>query len=109
MTENQIINIYNESKVLCIGAYREPFGLTSIEAQATGLLVVAVSEGGLKENIYNGHTGFLTERDQDEFKNKTIRAISMNEKLGKNGTKEMRRKWTWQDFFKKIEKIINEN
>ncbi len=109
VSENEIINFYNESKVLCIGAYHEPFGLISIEAQATGLPVVAVNEGGLKENVYDGCTGFLTGRDLNEFKNKTIKAINMYEKLGKKGIKKIQNKWTWQDFFKLIEKKIDEN
>lgn len=109
VSEDEIVNLYNESKVLCIGAYHEPFGLTSIEAQATGLPVVAVNEGGLSENIYDGLTGFLTKRDQEEFKNKTVEAISMHKKLGKNGVEKMRSEWNWHNSFKMIDEAIDES
>lgn len=41
----------------------EPFGYVSIEAAACGVPVVGVYEGGLRETVLDGATGFLHERD----------------------------------------------
>jgi glycosyltransferase involved in cell wall biosynthesis len=41
----------------------EPFGYVSIEAAACGIPVVGVCEGGLRETVLDGVTGFLHERD----------------------------------------------
>ena len=68
ISDQELINYYSSSIVLCIGAHYEPFGLTSIEAQACGTPVVAVKEGGVSETIINGKTGYLTSRSTGEFK-----------------------------------------
>jgi glycosyltransferase involved in cell wall biosynthesis len=41
--------------------WREPFGLTLIEAMATGCPVVAFNKGSIPEIIKNGETGFVVE------------------------------------------------
>ncbi len=41
--------------------WREPFGLTIIEAMATGCPVVALNKGSISELIKNGETGFVVE------------------------------------------------
>jgi len=40
----------------------EDFGLVPIEAQASGKAVVGVNEGGLRETVINGRTGYLVIR-----------------------------------------------
>jgi glycosyltransferase involved in cell wall biosynthesis len=42
-------------------SYSEPFGLSVLEAQATGLPVVAFDEGGIPEIVCDEHTGLLVE------------------------------------------------
>jgi glycosyltransferase involved in cell wall biosynthesis len=41
----------------------EDFGMTPVEAMASGKPVVAVNEGGFKETVINGKTGVLVEAD----------------------------------------------
>jgi len=41
--------------------WREPFGLTMIEAQATGCPVVAFNKGSVPEIVVDGETGFVVE------------------------------------------------
>ena len=42
----------------------EPFGLTAVEAMATGTPVIAFRRGAAEEVIRNGETGFLVERGE---------------------------------------------
>lgn len=52
------------SKALCLlhpVTWREPFGLTLIEAMACGCPVVAFGEGSIPEIIIDGKTGFIVE------------------------------------------------
>jgi len=57
------------SEALCLlhpVTWREPFGLTLIEAMACGCPVVAFNRGSISEIIQNGKTGFVVE-DVDEM------------------------------------------
>jgi glycosyltransferase involved in cell wall biosynthesis len=61
---NQLMN-----KALCLlhpVTWREPFGLTMIEAMACGAPVVAFNRGSIPEIIQNGENGFVVE-DVDEM------------------------------------------
>jgi glycosyltransferase involved in cell wall biosynthesis len=42
-------------------AWEEPFGLTAVEAMATGTPVIAFQRGAAQEVIHHGETGFLVE------------------------------------------------
>ena len=43
----------------------EPFGLTAVEAMATGTPVIAYLGGAVPEVIERGHTGFIVEALED--------------------------------------------
>jgi glycosyltransferase involved in cell wall biosynthesis len=76
VTDEELSALYNRSIIHCIGAICEPFGLTSIESQACGTPVVAVSEGGLTETIKENSSGYTSPRDTALFANKILRAIN---------------------------------
>lgn len=64
VTEEELINLYARCKGLICTALDEDFGLTPVEAMASGKPVVAVNEGGFKETILHGQTGLLVEVDK---------------------------------------------
>ncbi len=67
------------SKALCMlhpVTWREPFGLTLIEAQACGCPVIAFNRGSIPEVIKSGETGFIVE-DLDEM----LEAISKIDRI----------------------------
>ena len=41
----------------------EPFGLAPLEANACGVPVVGIAEGGIRESVHNGINGFLADGD----------------------------------------------
>jgi len=47
--------------LLCPIAWDEPFGLTPVEAMATGTPVIAFRRGAMDEIIRHGETGFLVD------------------------------------------------
>lgn len=61
VSENELHELYARCKGLITTAQDEDFGLTPIEAMATGKPVIAVKEGGYLESIIHGETGLLVE------------------------------------------------
>ncbi|MCR4324060.1 MAG: glycosyltransferase family 4 protein [Candidatus Curtissbacteria bacterium] len=59
------------SEALCLlhpVTWREPFGLTLIEAMATGCPVIAYKRGSIPEIIVNKKTGFIVEKEKEMIK-----------------------------------------
>jgi glycosyltransferase involved in cell wall biosynthesis len=55
------------SKALCLlhpATWREPFGMSMIEAMAVGCPVVAFKRGSVPELVVNGKTGFVVENEK---------------------------------------------
>lgn len=63
----------------CNFVFREPFGLSPVEAQASGCPVIAADFGAMRETIKNGETGFLArtpEEMEDLVRNDAVSSIS---------------------------------
>lgn len=68
-TENEKVRFYNEAKILVNPIkWEEPFGLTMIEAMASGTPVIAYARGAAPEIIRDGVTGFLVNSSDDEIR-----------------------------------------
>ena len=73
MHEDQLVDLYSRCKGLICTALNEDFGLTPLEAMASGKPVVAVNEGGYKESVTDD-TGVLVEAEPESIM-KAIRTI----------------------------------
>ena len=58
---NDLRNLFGIVDVLVVPSRVESFGRAALEAMAAGVPVLAVPEGGLKEFVIPGETGFLSE------------------------------------------------
>ena len=61
--ENKLLDLYSDARAL-IFTGEEDFGLTPLEAQASGTPAIAFKGGGALETILEGKTGFLYERQE---------------------------------------------
>jgi glycosyltransferase involved in cell wall biosynthesis len=77
VSEEELIQLYARCRGLICTALDEDFGLTPLEAMASGKPVVAVNDGGFKETVVHGKTGMLVEASQNDLK-RAIREISKN-------------------------------
>jgi len=102
VNDNELINLYNEAKLLLTGAYNEPFGLVPLEAMACGCPVVGVAEGGLKETVSKRFQGFLVERDKKIFAEAIDKALStkFSEEKIRNYVIQS---WSWLKTIKQLE------
>jgi len=67
VSEAELMDLYGRCKGLICTALDEDFGLTPVEAMASGKPVVAVNEGGFVETIVHGKTGLLVDASKDRL------------------------------------------
>jgi glycosyltransferase involved in cell wall biosynthesis len=91
--------------------HNEPFGLKALESMACGTPVLAVDEGGYRESIVDGKTGWLLPRDPKLFAEKIVYLVKHPEtsrKMGANARELMVKKWTWKRHVKQLEELIQQ-
>ena len=72
--DSELLRLYARCRGLICTALDEDFGLTPVEAMASGKVVLAVDEGGFRETMVPGETGWLLPADPEAFAGK-IRAL----------------------------------
>jgi glycosyltransferase involved in cell wall biosynthesis len=98
VSDDCLVQLYSEAKMIVYAPVREPFGLVPLEAMACGRPVVAVREGGVAESIVHEKTGLLVERDPDQFAAAVQRLLENPElaaEFGQNGREHAQTNWTW--------------
>lgn len=93
-------------------AFNEPFGLTLIEAAASGLPIVATNDGGPKDiiaNLNNGELVDVTDPANISFAlNKILDSESLWQKYSNNGINRIKKYYSWQAHAEKYIKTIND-
>jgi sucrose-phosphate synthase len=91
-------------------ALTEPFGLTLIEAAATGLPIVATEDGGPTDIINNCHNGYLIDPlDKKAMADNLIKVLADKDNwksLAHNGIKGVREHYSWSAHAEKYLKIV---
>lgn len=106
ITDLQLRNYYRSAKVTCIVAYKEPFGLSSIESQACGTAVITVKGGGSVETIVNSKTGLISNMNGKEFLTKTRIILKNSTVMGKAARINVLKKWTLEKTLKPFDKYF---
>lgn len=85
-------------------AWTEPFGLTLLEAAATGLPLVATNDGGPRDIIQNCENGILVDPLNHREITGAVKKFLMDEELwsrySKNGIMNVRKRYTWEQHAK---------
>lgn len=117
--EKKLPDLYKASDlfVLCTREEKEQkavegFGLVFLEAQASGIPVIGVKQGGIPDAVEDGNGGILIERDDYKSLANILKDFINNDekfkKLGKLARQRVENKSTWNHFsqcvFKKMEK-----
>jgi len=108
-SDRQLAIIYSESLATICPAREEPFGLVPLESMACETPVLAVNEGGYKETVVDGKTGYLLKRDPKAFAGK-IKYLVTNpdvaRKMGREGRKHVKKNFCWAEHVNKVEKVL---
>jgi glycosyltransferase involved in cell wall biosynthesis len=76
---------------------------------ACGTPVIAVREGGVRETVLDGETGFLVDRDVAAFAEATKELLTdpgQSAYMGRKGRALTQAKWNWQRSVSQIEDAL---
>jgi glycosyltransferase involved in cell wall biosynthesis len=106
VSEMELIDLYSRCKGLVCTSIDEDFGITPLEAMASGKPVIAVQEGGFVETVLNGRTGLLVRAERDALTN-AVRAISKNPARYKTECIARANEFDIEVFMNKMHSVIN--
>lgn len=102
---SDLASAYASADVFVFPSSTETFGNVILEAMASGLPVITVSSGGVKDNIIHGYNGFLCEpRDAVSFTHgieKFLENKNLTAAMGKNAREYTLQK-TWDKVFDQL-------
>lgn len=107
----KILELYANCKGFITSSRDEDFGMTPIEAMASGKPVIAPNEGGYKETLINKVTGVLIDNVDEKKLAKAILEVDKNLNKNPNMYKEAcikrAKHFDSSDFIEKIYLLIN--
>jgi glycosyltransferase involved in cell wall biosynthesis len=73
--DEDLVQLLNQAAAMAYAPRLEPFGYAPLEANACGTPVIAVAEGGVRETVRDGYTGYLVEADPRAMATAIIRLL----------------------------------
>lgn len=107
VSEIELIDLYSRCKGIICTSIDEPFGMSPIEAMASGKPVVAVDSGGFRETV-TPQTGRLVQQDVTSIVS-AIRQISNNPEKYKDACIRRAQEYDLAVFEVKIRQWLREN
>jgi len=104
--DRRLVQVYNQAQVFVYAPLQEALGMAPLEAMACGTPVVAVGEGGVRETVLDGVTGWLVDRDADAFAERLQSLLGDDQariRMGQAGVDYVRSKWTWRRAVDRLE------
>jgi glycosyltransferase involved in cell wall biosynthesis len=97
LNDTDLVEALNRAAAMAYAPRLEPFGFAPLEANACGLAVVAVAEGGVRETIKDGVNGLLVAHDPEAMGNAIGRLLqdrSYADQLGRRGHQIVTEQWS---------------
>ena len=112
LSDPQLQALYGCADVFALPSIQEGQGIVLLEAQASGVPVVAFDVGGVAEAVQNGKTGFLAKLgNTNEFAEAILKLLSdetLREKMGANGRRFVVENYTWNICAEKTMRVYCE-
>lgn len=108
LNESQLKSLYAKSTAVLFAAMNEDYGFIPLEAMSSEKPIISVKEGGPKETIVDGKTGFLVE-SPSEMAEKMVTVATDSaaaEKMGKEGRKLVEKRYSWESFFNNLDPLL---
>jgi len=97
LNDTDLVAALNRASAMAYAPRLEPFGFAPLEANASGLAVVAVAEGGVRETINDGVNGLLVPYDPEAMASGIQRLLEDTEyadQLGRRGHQIVHEQWS---------------
>jgi glycosyltransferase involved in cell wall biosynthesis len=111
IADKEVVNLLNRAAMLVYAPRLEPFGFAPLEANACGLPVVAVAEGGVRETVFHGVNGLVVEDDPGAMAGairSLLRDPSYAARLGEAGRRMVEREWSLSAAVDRLEQRLSE-
>lgn len=109
ISDEELRNLYRRAKLIVCLHKNEPFGLLPIEANSCGVPAIALNNGGYKDTIIDGVTGYLVPEEPRILADR-IESLLMNpkklKKMSKKSRENVLKKWKWDDRVFDLENIF---
>jgi glycosyltransferase involved in cell wall biosynthesis len=109
LSKELIRSIMDIADLFVLPSLHEPFGLTIVEAAATGLPVIATKVGGPVDVLDKSFARFLDPHDQTEWDAEISKMIysKVNKNLTSSVGKNFVQKYRWTNIIPQLEKIYS--
>jgi glycosyltransferase involved in cell wall biosynthesis len=107
----EVVTILNRAALLVYTSRLEPFGFAPLEANACGLPVVAVAEGGVRETIKEGINGFLVDPEPAAIARATTRLLQnpdLARQIGHQAAAHVQQLWDVESSVDRLEACLLE-
>ena len=105
VSEDELVDLYATCRGHITTAIDEDFGMTPIEAMASGKPTIAVNEGGYLETVKNGITGIFVDPDENAII-ESVKIISNDPEMYKKACIERAKDFDVAMFIEQMVKII---
>jgi glycosyltransferase involved in cell wall biosynthesis len=109
ISDQELIDLLNRALLTIYTPRLEPFGYGSIEANACGLPVVSIAEGGLRETVIDGFNGLIAENNPRAIAASVQKLVDNPDyarQLGQNGYQYVNEHWTVEAAVDRLEKKL---
>lgn len=109
ISDSELVDTLNKAALLLYTSRLEPFGFAPLEANACGLPVVGIAEGGIRETIQDGVNGFLVDPDPESVAraaDRLLQSPDMARQMGAQGAAHVQRTWNVEGCVDRLETIL---
>jgi glycosyltransferase involved in cell wall biosynthesis len=109
VSDAELVATLNKAALLLYTSRLEPFGFAPLEANACGLPVVGVAEGGIRETVQDGVNGFLVDPEAESIAraaNRLLQNPALARRMGEQAALDVQRNWNVEGSVDRLETIL---
>jgi glycosyltransferase involved in cell wall biosynthesis len=111
IADDELVATLNRAMLMIYCSRLEPFGFAPLEANACGVPVLAVAEGGVRETIVSGVNGLLVDSDPRRMADAVMRLMDDPEyarRLGRTARQQVVEQWSVEAAVGRLEQELLE-
>ncbi len=113
LSDHDVVQTLGNAALMLYTPLLEPFGFAPLEANACGVPVVAIAEGGVRETILDGINGILVgNADPRRLGAAVLSLLKQPEtarKMGAAARMHVVENWTWEHAIDRLESVLQES